>query len=126
MIAARDAYPTESQLVTHEAGKKRRHVPVRLLFQQAPHVLTALKPCWAMSPLVVSQVLPVERCFDVVIFDEASQVTPESAVGALMRAGQAVVAGDPHQLPPTAFFASGSATDDDEETRTTRSWRPPR
>jgi very-short-patch-repair endonuclease len=115
VIATRDAYPTESQLVTHEAGKKRRHVPVRLLFQQAPHVLTALKPCWAMSPLVVSQVLPVERCFDVVIFDEASQVTPESAVGALMRAGQAVVAGDPHQLPPTAFFASGSATDDDED-----------
>jgi very-short-patch-repair endonuclease len=115
VIATRDAYPTESQLVTHEAGKKRRHVPVRLLFQQAPHVLTALKPCWAMSPLVVSQVLPVERCFDVVIFDEASQVTPESAVGALMRAGQAVVAGDPHQLPPTAFFASGSAADDDED-----------
>lgn len=115
VIAARDAYPTESQLVTHEAGKKRRHVPVRLLFQQAPHVLTALKPCWAMSPLVVASVLPVERCFDVVIFDEASQVTPESAVGALMRAGQAVVAGDPHQLPPTAFFASGSASDDGED-----------
>jgi hypothetical protein len=115
VIAVRDAYPTESQLVTHEAGKKRRHVPVRLLFQQAPHVLTALKPCWAMSPLVVSQVLPLERCFDVVIFDEASQVTPESAVGALMRAGQTVVAGDPHQLPPTSFFASGSAADDDED-----------
>jgi very-short-patch-repair endonuclease len=68
-----------------------------------------------MSPLVVASVLPVERCFDVVIFDEASQVTPESAVGALMRAGQAVVAGDPHQLPPTAFFASGSASDDGED-----------
>lgn len=115
VIAARNDYPTESQLVTHEAGKKRRHVPVRLLFQQAPHVLSALKPCWAMSPLVVAQVLPVEQCFDVVIFDEASQVTPESAVGALMRAGQAVVAGDPHQLPPTAFFASGSTADDEED-----------
>ncbi|HVD03621.1 MAG TPA: AAA domain-containing protein [Candidatus Dormibacteraeota bacterium] len=114
MIAVRDAFPSESDLVTHEAGKKRRHVPIRLLFQQAPHVLTALKPCWAMSPLVVSQVLPVEQCFDVVIFDEASQVTPESAAGALMRANQAVVAGDPHQLPPTAFFASGSAVDDEE------------
>jgi len=115
VIAARDAFPVESQLVTHEAGKKRRHVPVRLLFQQAPHVLTALKPCWAMSPLVVAQVLPVEQCFDVVIFDEASQVTPESAVGALMRAHQAVVAGDPHQLPPTAFFASGSAVDEEDD-----------
>ncbi len=115
VIATRDAYPTESQLVTHEAGKKRRHVPVRLLFQQAPHVLTALKPCWAMSPLVVASVLPVERCFDIVIFDEASQVTPESAVGSLMRAGQSVVAGDPHQLPPTAFFASGSTADDEDD-----------
>ncbi|MHB1486650.1 MAG: AAA domain-containing protein [Acidimicrobiales bacterium] len=115
VIATRDGYPAESQLVTHEAGKKKRHVPVRLLFQRAPHVLTALKPCWAMSPLVVAQLLPVEQCFDVVIFDEASQVTPESAAGALMRANQAVVAGDPHQLPPTAFFASGSAVDDEEE-----------
>ena len=50
-----------------------------------------------------------------VIFDEASQVTPESAAGALMRASQAVVAGDPHQLPPTAFFASGSAVEEEEE-----------
>ena len=115
VMAIRDAYPEESQLVTHEAGKKRKHVPVRLLFEQAPHVLAALKPCWAMSPLVVASVLPVEQCFDVVIFDEASQVTPESAVGALMRAGQAVVAGDPHQLPPTAFFASGSAADEEDE-----------
>jgi very-short-patch-repair endonuclease len=115
VTATRDTYPEESRLVTHEAAKKRRLLPVRLLFQQAPHVLTALKPCWAMSPLVVAQVLPVDRCFDVVIFDEASQVTPESAMGALMRADQAVVAGDPHQLPPTAFFASGSNADDGDE-----------
>ena len=60
ITAARDAYPDESRLVTHEAVKKRKFLPVRLLFQQAPHVLTALKPCWAMSPLVVSQVLPME------------------------------------------------------------------
>ena len=61
------------------------------------------------------QLLPPTECFDVVIFDEASQVTPESAVGSLMRAGQAVVAGDPKQLPPTSFFASGSSVDDEEE-----------
>ena len=115
ITAARDAYPDESRLVTHEAVKKRKFLPVRLLFQQAPHVLTALKPCWAMSPLVVSQVLPMETCFDIVIFDEASQVTPESAVVALVRANQTVVAGDPHQLPPTTFFASGSNADDAEE-----------
>ena len=63
-----------------------------------------------MSPLVVAQLLPAQRCFDVVIFDEASQVTPADAVGALMRADQAIVAGDPHQLPPTTFFMSN--TDD--------------
>jgi very-short-patch-repair endonuclease len=115
VVATRDRYPQESALVTREAAKKIKHIPVRTLFREAPHVLTALKPCWAMSPLVVPQVLPPTRCFDVVIFDEASQVTPESAVGALMRAGQAVVAGDPKQLPPTSFFASGSSQDDEED-----------
>jgi very-short-patch-repair endonuclease len=81
----------------------------------APNVLGALKPCWAMSPLVVSQLLPPEKCFDVVIFDEASQVTPADAVGALMRAERAVVAGDPKQLPPTSFFAVTSGGGDDDE-----------
>ena len=115
VVAVQDAYPQESALVQREAAKKTRHVPVRKLFKDAPHVLSALKPCWAMSPLYVPQLLPATECFDVVIFDEASQVTPESAVGAIMRAGQAVVAGDPKQLPPTAFFASGSSQDDEDE-----------
>jgi very-short-patch-repair endonuclease len=110
ITAARDAYPKESQLVAAQAARKRGHLPVRQLFQAAPHVLGAVKPCWAMSPLVVAQLLPAQRCFDVVIFDEASQVTPSDAVGALMRADQAIVAGDPHQLPPTSFFMS--STDD--------------
>ena len=111
----RDAYPRESEIIQHQAHLKRRHLPVRQLFQAAPHVLGALRPCWAMSPLVVSQLLPAERCFDVVIFDEASQVTPADAVGALMRADQAVVAGDPHQLPPTTFFATSGGGEDDEQ-----------
>jgi very-short-patch-repair endonuclease len=115
VVSTRDRFPQESALVTREAAKKIKHIPVRTLFKEAPNVLTALKPCWAMSPLVVPQVLPPTQCFDVVIFDEASQVTAESAVGALMRAGQAVVAGDPKQLPPTSFFASGSSQDDEDE-----------
>lgn len=114
VVAVQDAYPQESALVLREAAKKTRHIPVRTLFKEAPNVLSALKPCWAMSPLYVPQLLPATECFDVVIFDEASQVTPESAVGAIMRASQAVVAGDPKQLPPTAFFASGSSQDDEE------------
>ncbi|MGH9072966.1 MAG: AAA domain-containing protein [Acidimicrobiales bacterium] len=115
ITAARDAHPDESQVVANEAAKKQRHLPVRQLFQAAPHVLGALKPCWAMSPLVVAQLLPLERCFDVVIFDEASQVTPADAIGSLMRAERAVVAGDPHQLPPTSFFSTSGGGEDDED-----------
>lgn len=73
----RDQYPDESRLVEHQANLKRRHLPIRQLFATAPHMLTALRPCWAMSPLIVSQLLPAEAdLFDVVVFDEASQVTP--------------------------------------------------
>ncbi len=113
--AVRDEYPRESDLIEHQARLKRGHLPVRQLFQAAPNVLGALKPCWAMSPLVVSQLLPAQRLFDVVIFDEASQVTPSDAVGALMRAERAVVAGDANQLPPTSFFAASSGGGDDDE-----------
>ena len=107
----RDACPRESDVIEHQARLKRKHMPVRDLFQAAPHVLAALKSCWAMSPLVVSQLLPPERHFDVVIFDEASQVTPADAAGA----HRAVVAGDPHQLPPTSFFVASGGGEDDEE-----------
>jgi very-short-patch-repair endonuclease len=111
----RDEYPQESDVIEHQARLKRGHLAVRQLFQFAPHVLGALRPCWAMSPLVVSQLLPAQRCFDVVIFDEASQVTPADAIGALMRADRAVVAGDPHQLPPTSFFTTSGGGEDDEK-----------
>ena len=68
-------------------------------------MLTTLKPCWAMSPLEVSQLLPGDRrYFDVVVFDEASQITPADAIPAILRAERVVVAGDRQQLPPTSFF----------------------
>jgi len=54
-VSVRDAHPTESDLVQHQARLRRRHLPIRALFQAAPHVLGAVKPCWAMSPLVVAQ-----------------------------------------------------------------------
>jgi very-short-patch-repair endonuclease len=114
-VATRDAHPDESDVIARQARLKRKHLPVRQLFQAAPHVLPAMKPCWAMSPLVVAQLLPAERCFDVVIFDEASQVTPADAVGALLRADRAVVAGDTKQLPPTSFFAAAAADGEEEE-----------
>jgi very-short-patch-repair endonuclease len=84
-------------------------------------VLFALKPCWAMSPLMVSQVLPLTRLFDLVIFDEASQVVPADAIGSIIRAHQVVVAGDDRQLPPTNFFRqvdSGDPDDDDADEET--------
>jgi very-short-patch-repair endonuclease len=71
-----------------------------------------------MTPLVVSRVLPARRLFDVVIFDEASQVLPHDAIASIMRAEQVIVAGDPHQLPPTSFFTRqhSGAVDPNEET----------
>jgi very-short-patch-repair endonuclease len=109
IVATRDQFGDQGQLVQAQANLKRRHLPMRQLFAAAPNMLTALKPCWAMSPLVVSQLLPADRqYFDVVVFDEASQITPADAVPAIMRARQVVVAGDEHQLPPTSFFTAAS------------------
>ena len=115
-VAARDEHPEQSQLIMRESNRKRRHLPTRDLFEQAPDVLTALKPCWVMSPLVVAQLLPLsgEPPFDVVVFDEASQIPPADAVSSLLRGRQAIVAGDPKQLPPTAFFTSSSEDEDEE------------
>ena len=69
-------HPDQEALVRAEAQKSRRHRPLRELLPRAGETLTAIKPCWAMSPLVVASVLPPGRWFDVVIFDEASQIPP--------------------------------------------------
>jgi very-short-patch-repair endonuclease len=114
-VAAQDAAPDDARLITAEAHKKRKHLATRQLFSAAPEVMMALKPCWAMSPLVVSQVLPADRpYFDVVVFDEASQVRPAEAMPAILRGKQLVVAGDERQLPPTSFF-SGTNPDLEED-----------
>jgi len=114
-VAARDEFEDQDHLVRHQAALKKGHMPVRDFVRGAPDVLLALKPCWAMSPLVVSQLLPARLLFDVVIFDEASQVTPADAVPAILRGRQLVVAGDEKQLPPTAFFVSDDAEEEEEE-----------
>src|SRR5680860_907289 len=112
-VAARGSHPEQDRVVVGQSKRKRGHMTLRQLFDTAPDVLTALRPCWVMSPLVVSQTLPARQVFDVVIFDEASQVTPADAIPALLRASQAVVAGDERQLPPTDFFGLvGGAADD--------------
>jgi very-short-patch-repair endonuclease len=115
--AVGDEHPDQAALVRKEAAKRTRHIPLRQLFAEAPEALTAIKPCWVMSPLVVSHVLPNDRpYFDVVIFDEASQVRPAEAIPAIARGRRLVVAGDEHQLPPTDFFTGPLlASDDDAE-----------
>lgn len=114
-IAVMNQFPEQDAVVRGEAGKKARHLPIRKLMAKAPDVLTALCPCWMASPLSVSQLLGNDRrYFDVVIFDEASQVLPEDAIPSIMRASQVVVAGDRHQLPPSTFFADGGEDDDSE------------
>ena len=113
-VRARDQFKDQAALVQHQAGLKRRHMPVRDFVRNAADVLLALKPCWAMSPLVVSQLLPPLPYFDVVIFDEASQITPANAVTSILRGRQLVVAGDNRQLPPTAFFVSDNTEDESD------------
>jgi len=114
LYASLDAHPEQAVLIQKQARLKTRHMAMRDLLAQAPEVLLDLKPCWAMSPLVVSQVLPMRQMFDVVIFDEASQVPPADAVPSIARGKRVVVAGDEHQLPPTTFFATATADEDAE------------
>jgi very-short-patch-repair endonuclease len=115
LLEACDRHPLQARVIRKQAALRRGHVPLRRLLDQTSDVLFAIKPCWAMSPLMVSQVLPVARLFDVVIFDEASQVVPADAIPSIMRGHQIVVAGDDRQLPPTNFFRQvGDAPDEDE------------
>jgi len=115
VITALDEFPEQATLVRRQAALKRKHMAARDFVRNAADVLLALKPCWAMSPLVVSQLLPAKPYFDVVIFDEASQITPADAATSILRGRQTVVAGDDKQLPPTAFFSSGNPDDDPTE-----------
>ncbi|MDB6066700.1 MAG: hypothetical protein JWR26_2908 [Pedosphaera sp.] len=110
----RDDIPkAELGLLRKEIGKKARHIPVRQLLSRIPKLLPRLKPCVLMSPLSVAQYLePGHEIFDVVIFDEASQIPVWDAVGAIARGKQLIVVGDPKQLPPTNFF---NTVDDGEE-----------
>lgn len=109
---------TEMGLIYHEIGKKKRHVPIRQLVAKAGRALQVIKPCFMMGPLSVAQYLsPGNLEFDLVIMDEASQVKPEEALGAIARGKQIIIVGDPKQLPPTSFFdrIGEVPVDEDEE-----------
>lgn len=104
-------------LLKHELQKSRRHKPVRQMAAEMGDAMSKLAPCMLMSPLSVAQFLPSDQAlFDLVIFDEASQISPWDAIGAMARGKQVVVAGDPRQMPPTSFFnRAANDTDDTEE-----------
>ena len=106
---------TEMALLYNEMSKKQKFLPVRELTRRAGRALIELKPCWMMSPLAVAQYLPDTASFDLCIIDEASQLPPEDAVGALSRSKQAMVVGDTNQLPPTSFFRKMIEDDDLDE-----------
>ncbi len=113
-----DQVSRSSQLgiLRREMEKKRRARPLRRLFAEIPQVLQALKPCMLMSPVSVSTYLtPGTISFDIVVFDEASQLPPQEAIPSILRARQVVVAGDDKQLPPTSFFASSLFLEEDED-----------
>ena len=96
---------TELALIQRECEKKARHIPIRQLVNRSQEALMALKPCFMMGPMSVAQYLqPGTIEFDLVIMDEASQIRPEDALGAIARGKQIVIVGDPKQLPPTSFF----------------------
>ena len=100
-----------------ECEKRARQKPVRQLLELIRPLVPALKPCFLMSPLSVAQYLSTDaaEAFDIVIFDEASQIPVRDAVGAIARGKQLIVVGDPKQMPPTEFFKKSSDDFDDEE-----------
>ena len=111
----------QAKILAGEFTRKSGHMPVRKLLEKAGGMIKQIKPCFMMSPLSIAQYLDPtneELQFDVVIFDEASQVKPEDALGAFMRGKTAVVMGDTQQLPPTSFFDQMSDADSDEEEAT--------
>ncbi len=100
-------------VLQREFQKKMRHKPIRQLIKEAPEAVSTLAPCFMMSPLSVAQYLsPEQALFDIVIFDEASQIPLWDAIGSIARGRQVVVTGDPRQMPPTNFF---NRSDDDPD-----------
>jgi very-short-patch-repair endonuclease len=117
LIPSKNDIPKSSgfAILKHELQKSRRHKPVRQLAIEMGDALNRLAPCMLMSPLSIAQFLPADQPpFDLVIFDEASQIAPWDAIGSIARGRQVVIAGDPRQMPPTNFFNRGPNAGDDD------------
>jgi very-short-patch-repair endonuclease len=109
---------SEMGILNRQLTKKRSHMSIRALVQKIPNLLPRLKPCLLMSPMSIAQYMDAGHTpFDLVVFDEASQIPVWDAVGAIARGRQAIIVGDPKQLPPTNFFQrEDDETETDEET----------
>lgn len=102
-------------VLRHQLQLQRPSKPVRRLMQEMGSDFGALAPCLLMSPLSIAQFLPANHAlFDLVIFDEASQIAPWDAIGPIARGKQVVIAGDPRQMPPTSFFNRGDGAGDED------------
>jgi superfamily I DNA and/or RNA helicase len=107
---------SEAGILLGELSRKRGHMPIRKLLAHAGGLIQRIKPCFMMSPLSIAQFCdPRTARFDAIVFDEASQVRPEDALGALLRGSQVIVIGDTRQLPPTSFFDRIIETSDEDE-----------
>lgn len=103
-------------VLLREGEKKRKQKSIRILLAETGELVSCIKPCFLMSPLSVSTFLPADTIrFDVVIFDEASQIFPQDAIGAIYRAKQLIVVGDSKQMPPSNFFNSTVETENEDE-----------
>lgn len=102
-------------ILLREGEKKRKQKSIRLLLSEIGELVQTLKPCFLMSPLSVSTFLSPDMKFDVVVFDEASQIFPQDAIGAIYRGKQLIVVGDSKQMPPSNFFNSVADSDNEDE-----------
>ena len=103
-------------ILLREGEKKRKQKSIRSLLAETGELIQRIKPCFLMSPLSVSTFLaPDSVHFDVVVFDEASQIFPQDAIGAIYRAKQLIVVGDSKQMPPSNFFNATIETEDNDE-----------
>lgn len=110
------AQSSEIGILQKAIRNKGRGLSIRKLFDQIPGLIPRLKPCMLMSPISVAQYFDVnQEHFDIVIFDEASQLPTSEAISALARAKQAIIVGDPKQMPPTSFFATSKTDEDNME-----------
>ncbi len=110
---ARSSQHSELGIVLRAIKSRGRGLSIRQLFDQIPDLLPRLKPCMLMSPLSVAQFIALgEQAYDLIIFDEASQMPTSEAVGAIARGKNVVIVGDPKQMPPTSFFSTNTVDED--------------